>query len=99
MYLQKLLQRNDSHWTRKILEHLDTLKIGWAKQIRKKLNEYSLEEDWSIIKGKTVGTWKTEVQKAINKRNKEILKQNCTKRENDKNAAKYKTKKFMKHWK
>ena len=74
---------------RKILEHLDTLKIGWAKQIRKKLNKYSLEEDGSIIKGKMVGTWKTEVKKAINKRNKEILKQNCIKRENGKNAAKY----------
>ena len=66
--------------------------MGKADKEKAKLNEYSLEEDWSIIKGKMVGTWKTEVKKAINKRNKEILKQNCTKRENGKNAAKYKTK-------
>ena len=83
---------------RKMLEHLGTLKIGWAKQIRKKLNEYSLEEDWSIIKGKTVGTWKTEVKKAINKRNKEILKQNCTKKM-AKMQQSIKPKKSMKHWK
>ena len=75
-----------------MLEHLDTLKIDWAKQIRKNLNEYSLEEDSSIIKEKTVGTWKTEVKKTINKRNRKTLKQNCTKRENGKNAAKDKTK-------
>ena len=64
MYLHRILRREDDHWTKKMLYHLKTLNIGWAKIIQDKLQEYSLEQDWHKIKDLSKTSWKTMVQTA-----------------------------------
>ena len=42
MYLHKILTRENDHWTKKMLRHLETANLGWAKNITEKLEEYHL---------------------------------------------------------
>ena len=42
MYLHKILTRENNHWTKKMLRHLETANLGWAKNITEKLEEYHL---------------------------------------------------------
>ena len=58
VYLQKLLKRHDEHWTKKMLIHLKSLEMGWAKNICQKLSDYNLEEDWNKIKNVSKNDWK-----------------------------------------
>ena len=78
MYLHKILNREQEHWTKKMLIHLQSENLEWAKNMEKKLNEYQLEPDWNIIQRKTKGEWKRAVTEAVDKINKEKLIQNCT---------------------
>ena len=55
VYLQKVLKKNEGHWTRKTLETLQRHDIGWAKQIQDNLREWGLEMDWDIIRAKENG--------------------------------------------
>ena len=79
MYLHKLLTRDISHWTNKMLSHLHSHNTGWAKSISEKLTHYKLETHWDLIKAKTKGQWKKDVENAVEIINKEKLKNNCTK--------------------
>ena len=92
MYLHKILNRNIDHWTQKILLHLDTLNLGWAKNIRTNLIEYQLEYDWSDIKQKTKGEWKKIVSEAVDKYNKTKLLKHCTTTTNNTTRINTKTK-------
>ena len=47
MYLHKILNRPRDHWTVKILTHLKTTNLGWAKSITEKLTNYQLETNWA----------------------------------------------------
>ena len=49
IFLHKVLARPSDHWTKQMLSHLQSLGIGWAKDIQEKLIEYELETDWEII--------------------------------------------------
>ena len=54
IYLHKILTRENDHWTKSMLNHLQSKNIGWAKNIEEKLIEYELETDWEVIKVKTM---------------------------------------------
>ena len=53
IFLHKILSREDDHWTKLMLNHLQSIKAGWAKQTADKLREYGLETNWNAIKQKT----------------------------------------------
>ena len=90
MYLYKILRREDSHWTKKMLYHLKSLNIGWTKNIQDKLLDYSLEQDWDKIKNLSKPNWKALVQTAILNKNKQKLLESCE--EQTQNGIKIKTK-------
>ena len=77
MFLHKILTREENHWTRHMLEVLDKLGIGWSKNIRIKLETYGLEQDWDKIRKMTKNEWKRLVTRAVEKRNKERLIEEC----------------------
>ena len=91
LFLQKLLKRNEEHWTKRLLIILFELNIGWSERIIKKLEEYNLETDMNKIKDKTVKTWKKEVKQAVEKQNNERLLESCFKIENGEKKMKTKT--------
>ena len=70
MYLHNVLNRQNDHWTNKILTHLRSKNLGWAKNIISKLSDYQLEGDWDIIRRKTKGEWKGQVMAAVDNYNK-----------------------------
>ena len=77
LYLHKVLNRTEDHWTHHILMTLDDYCIGWSRQIRQKLSEYGLETNWDVLKRKTDNEWKSTVKTAIEKRNRERLLDEC----------------------
>ena len=91
MYLHKILQRNDNHWTKMMLNHLKNTKIGWANSIQNKLTDYGLEENWEEIKTLSKPAWKRVVKTAVMKKNKEKLIQNFISREDQIEKIKTKT--------
>ena len=91
MYLQKILKREESHWTHHLLKTLDMHSIGWAQQIRIKLREYELDEDWERIRNKGEAVWKRQVKQAIEKRHKAKLHEECHSVRGDKICEKTKT--------
>ena len=78
MYLHKILNRDKEHWTQKMLYQLRENDLGWAKNIMTKLTEYQLETDWEKIREKTKGEWKSNVEKAVDEKNKNKLIQKLT---------------------
>ena len=44
----------------------------------RKLTEYKLETDWEKIRKKTKGEWKSNVERAVDEKNKNKLIQNLT---------------------
>ena len=92
MYLQKILKRNDEHWTKKMLFHLKSLEIGWAQNICQKLSDYELEQDWAKIKNLSKSKWKDLVNIAALNMNKRKLTQGCIEKLGDTERVKPKTK-------
>ena len=88
-YLHKVLQRSEDHWTHHILNTLNGIEIGWAAEINWKLKFYNLETDWKKIAKISIGEWKIEVKKAIEKANQKRLLSQCFK---DRDIQKTKTK-------
>ena len=79
MYLHKVLNREDEqHWTKIMLNHLNSLQMGWARSLNDKLAQYQLETDWGKIRLKSKMEWKRDVEKAVDKVNKEKIMSNCT---------------------
>ena len=97
MYLQKILKRNDEHWTKKMLFHLRSLKMGWSENICQKLNECELEEDWTNIKNLSKSNWKNCVKTATLKVNKEKLTRYCKEKIGNTERVKTKTKFILDH--
>ena len=89
LYLHKVLQRADDHWTHHILDTLDQMKIGWAEEIRKKILVYGLDISWAEIAQKSRGEWKIMVTEATEKEHKQRLLDLCYK---DRTTEKTKTK-------
>ena len=77
MFLHKILQRPEDHWTKKMLFHLKTHNTGWAKNIQTKLSYYELEQDWEKIKEFNKSRWKHIVNTAVSVKNKQKLQESC----------------------
>ena len=97
MYLHRMLKRQESHWTNKILLRLETLDIGWSKSIKNTLRELDLPTDFSSIKSQTRRAWKNLVTEKIEMRNTGLLIKECFKKENGQNRAKTKTAHIIEH--
>ena len=89
MYLYKLLKRTDDHWTKKMLLHLDEVKTGWAKNIRQKLTEYNLEQDWSKIMTQSKTTWKNSVKDSVRKSNVQKMINSCMEKDKIKTKTRH----------
>ena len=76
--MHKILNRDKEHWTQKMLYQLRENDLGWAKNIMTKLTEYQLETDWEQIWEKTKGEWKSNVERAVDEKNKNKLIQKLT---------------------
>ena len=64
IFLHKVLQKQDNHWTKTTLNTLQEYNIGWAKQVSGNLEEWNLETNWNIIKTKSANAWKKQVYEA-----------------------------------
>ena len=91
IYLQKILKKAESHWTRVTLMALQEQNHGWAKQINELLQTWGLEEDWTAIQAKRVQHWKTEVKDAAEKMNRKKLRDECEARNRGETKQKTKT--------
>ena len=91
LYLHRLLNQEPSHWTRKMLNKLESLKLGWSKKIRLTLEEYELSTNFTTIKNIPFPHWKSYVLSAIEKRHKKRLYDECHKTENGHPIPKTKT--------
>ena len=92
LYLHKVLQKNDDHWTKSTLKVMIEYDIDWAKQIRENLESWNLETDLEKIKRKATNEWKREVSDAAEKKNREQILEECYIRSRTENKAKTKTK-------
>ena len=92
MYLHKVLNRENDHWTKMMLVHLKTIELGWAKNINEKLIQYDLERDWEIIRQKPKIEWKQMVNKAVDEVNRKKLIECCITKTNHETKINTKTK-------
>ena len=88
MYFRKIIERRRDDWVKKTWMLLENDNIGWAKQIKKLLEEYGLPSSWERIGYISEDVWKEDVDQAIEKKNKEKLLEHCL----SKNGEKTKTK-------
>ena len=79
IYLRKLLQKPENHWTRTTLNSLRQHGIGWAKQIKENLEEWELETNWEVIRTKSANEWKRCVYEAAEMKNKTKILEECYK--------------------
>ena len=91
VYLHKILNRDPSHWTRKSLETLETMNIGWYKGIRQTLTKYNLPDDFPEIQRQTSNEWKNIVKNSIEDQNQLRLIEECHKQSNGELTKKTKT--------
>ena len=49
-YLHKILNKDESHWTKTTLFTLEEYNIGWAKQVKELLEMWDLEKNWESIR-------------------------------------------------
>ena len=90
IFLQKVLQRNDEHWTKATLMAMKEKNVGWAKQINSILEKWELETEWENIKNKRKKEWTQLVKAAAEKINVSKLKEECETK--NRNETKTKTK-------
>ena len=95
IYMQKILKRERSHWTHHILLSLDQHDLGWSRQIREKLRDYGLEQNWDAIAKMTDNEWKVAVKEAGEKKNIEKLKSECWSTRNGTGKEKTKSKPIL----
>ena len=77
MYLHKLPNRDPYHWTRRTLQTLADLNMGWYKQINETLARYKLPTHFLHIQKMPKPHWKNLVTKAVEKINTERLNEEC----------------------
>ena len=91
MYLYKILQRPNDHWTKRMLFHLKSQNTVWAKSIQAKLAAYELESDWEKIKDLNKPSCKRVVNTAVKEKNKQKLLESCVQQGPDGQKIKTKT--------
>ena len=62
IYLHKVLQRPEGHWTHHMLITLNEMDIGWSAEMNRKLKAYQLETDWKKVAKRSAGEWKNDVK-------------------------------------
>ena len=77
IYLKRILSRNNEDWTRKTLNILKDMNIGWFQNIQTILHEYELPTDFTMITNTATNIWKHKVHTAIEKKNKERIIKEC----------------------
>ena len=95
-YLYKILNRGSNNWTKKTLTILESMNIGWYKNIQDILIEYKLPTDFTAIKNMSHNDWKNKVQNAIESKNKERLHKECHETKNNITKVKTKTESIIK---
>ena len=92
LYLQRVLNRDEEHHTKKLLKEMEKLNCGWSKQICNTLQDYDLTQDWNEITTKTIPMWKKEVLKAAGAMQIKLMKEECCKNSNGERTTKQKNK-------
>ena len=54
IYLQKIHKKDEEHWAKLTLYALREKDLGWARQIDQTLEKWGLEENWEVIRQKTI---------------------------------------------
>ena len=90
-YLYRLLNRQDSHWTKQALQRLAEQNIGWAKTIKQTLVSLDLPTDLTVIRNKRPNEWKRLVNFKIEIKNKSRLMEDCHKMVEGRKVRKTKT--------
>ena len=90
-YIHKILSRDTTHWTRRTLESLKELNIGWHKGIYQTLTEYNLPQDFHQITTYSTIEWKYKVKKSVEECNKNRLLEECHTKSNGTLTKKSKT--------
>ena len=97
LYLHKILNNNDSTWTKLTLMTLTNLNIGWGKCIKETLLDYDLPTNLETIKNETNRRWKRAVKEKVEIKNRIRLHDDCHKKENGVLVPKTKTKHIIEH--
>ena len=92
VYLHKVMNKSDSHWTKTTLKIMKEYNIGWAKQICEILERWELNQNWEEIRLKTPGQWKGEVKRAMEIMNVRKLREECETKSRGETKQKTKTK-------
>ena len=92
IYLHRILNKAEDHWTRRTLNIMKEYDIGWAKQIVEIMTKWQLNQEWEEIRQKTPGQWKGEVKNAAEMMNKARLKEECETKSRGETKQKTKTK-------
>ena len=91
MYLHRLLNRQNTNWTKQTFHILEEQNIGWAKTIKNTLRTFDLPTDFNIIRDKRPNEWKRLVNEKIEARNKARLIEECHKMAEGQRIRKTKT--------
>ena len=89
IYLWKIINRDEQHWTNATLNELLTKDIGWGKNIKTTLSKYNLPSDMKEIKRQTKGEWTNRVTNE--RENKKRLIHECHKLVDGEEVRKTKT--------
>ena len=92
IYLQKILKKDDENWAKKTLFALREKDLGWAKQIDRTLTKWGLEEDWEVIRQKTMPEWTNIVKTEAEVQNLTRLRKECESKSRGETKQKTKTK-------
>ena len=91
IYLHKVLNKDKEHWTRRTLSRMKEFNISWAKQVDGLLTKWKMNNNWEDIQQKTAAQWKSEVQNAAEKMNKQRLYEECETKSRGETKRKTKT--------
>ena len=69
IYLWKILNRDNQHWTQKALFEIMEKYLGWGRGIKDTLTKHNLPIDQNEIKAHRKNEWKNKVKGAIEKKN------------------------------
>ena len=91
LYLWKIINRDEQHWTKQTLHELMRRDIGWGKTIKNTLSKYCLPLNLQEIKSQRKTEWTRRVKIAIENENTRRLIEECHKIENGVEKRKTKT--------
>ena len=91
IYLHRILNRENSHWTKQALDILIEENIGWAKTMKQTLLSLDLPTELTIIQNKRPNEWKKLVNEKIEIKNKMRLIDDCHKMVEGQKVKKTKT--------